>query len=144
MAGLTSPAGSDPAVRTCTRSPARWRRIAAAICERPAFCTQTKSTSGMPSAGSEPADEVSPAILSALDEIGVPIGGEFPKPLTDEVVRAADVVVTMGCGDACPVYPGKRYLDWELDDPVGLPVGRVRDIRDDIDRRVRALIAEMT
>jgi arsenate reductase len=94
-------------------------------------------------AGSEPAGEVSPAILSALDEIGVPVGGEFPKPLTDEVVRAADVVVTMGCGDACPVYPGKRYLDWELDDPVGRPVGRVRDIRDDIDRRVRALIAEL-
>lgn len=95
-------------------------------------------------AGSEPAGEVSPAILGALDEIGVPIGGEFPKPLTDEVVRAADVVVTMGCGDACPVYPGKRYLDWELDDPVGLPLGGVRDIRDDIDRRVRALITELT
>jgi arsenate reductase len=94
-------------------------------------------------AGSEPAGEVSPAILSALDEIGVPIGGEFPKPLTDEVVRAADVVVTMGCGDACPVYAGKRYLDWELDDPVGRPVGRVRDIRDDIDRRVRALLSEL-
>lgn len=94
-------------------------------------------------AGSEPAGEVSPAILSALDEIGVPIGGEFPKPLTDEVVRAADVVVTMGCGDACPVYPGKRYLDWELDDPVGRPVGRVRDIRDDIDRRVRELMSEL-
>ncbi|MBM7502681.1 metalloregulator ArsR/SmtB family transcription factor [Agromyces aurantiacus] len=95
-------------------------------------------------AGSEPAGEVSPAILSALDEIGVPVGGEFPKPLTDEVVRAADVVITMGCGDACPVYPGKRYLDWELDDPVGQPTTRVRDIRDDIDRRVRGLLAELT
>lgn len=94
-------------------------------------------------AGSEPAGEVSPAILSALDEIGVPVGGEFPKPLTDEVVRAADVVITMGCGDACPVYPGKRYLDWELDDPVGQPTARVRDIRDDIDRRVRGLLAEL-
>lgn len=95
-------------------------------------------------AGSEPAGEVSPAILGALDEIGVPLGGEFPKPLTDEVVRAADVVITMGCGDACPVYPATRYLDWELDDPVGKPVGRVRDIRDDIDRRVRELVAELT
>lgn len=94
-------------------------------------------------AGSEPAGEVSSAILSALDEIGVPVGGEFPKPLTDEVVRAADVVITMGCGDACPVYPGKRYLDWELDDPVGQPTGRVRDIRDDIDRRVRGLLSEL-
>ena len=94
-------------------------------------------------AGSEPAGEVSPAILSALDEIGVPVGGEFPKPLTDEVVRAADVVITMGCGDACPVYPGKRYLDWELDDPVGQPTSRVRAIRDDIDRRVRGLLAEL-
>lgn len=94
-------------------------------------------------AGSEPAGEVSPAILSALDEIGVPVGGEFPKPLTDEVVRAADVVITMGCGDACPVYPGKRYLDWELDDPVGQPTARVRDIRDDIDRRVRGLLSEL-
>ncbi|MFE5670563.1 metalloregulator ArsR/SmtB family transcription factor [Agromyces sp. NPDC056523] len=94
-------------------------------------------------AGSEPAGEVSPGILSALDEIGVPTGGEFPKPLTDEVVRAADVVITMGCGDACPVYPGKRYLDWELDDPVGQPTTRVRDIRDDIDRRVRQLLAEL-
>lgn len=94
-------------------------------------------------AGSEPAGEVSPAILSALDEIGVPVGGEFPKPLTDEVVRAADVVITMGCGDACPVYLGKRYLDWELDDPVGQPTARVRDIRDDIDRRVRGLLAEL-
>ena len=73
-------------------------------------------------AGWEPAPEVRSSIVAALDEIGVPIGGEFPKPLTDEVVRAADVVVTMGCGDACPVYPGRRYLDWELDDPAGLPL----------------------
>jgi arsenate reductase (thioredoxin) len=95
-------------------------------------------------AGSEPAERVGGAIVGVLDEIGVPLGGEFPKPLTDEVVRAADVVVTMGCGDACPVYPGKRYLDWELDDPVGQPIGRVRGIRDDIDRRVRELLASLT
>jgi len=82
-------------------------------------------------------------IITALDEIGVSIGGEFPKPLTDEVVRAADVVITMGCGDACPVYPGRRYLDWEIDDPVGLPIGQVRAIRDDIETRVRALLVSL-
>lgn len=95
------------------------------------------------SAGSEPASAVKSTIVAALDEIGVPIGGEFPKPLTDEVVRAADVVITMGCGDACPVYPGRRYLDWELDDPAGLPISRVREIRDEIEERVRGLLAEL-
>jgi len=95
------------------------------------------------SAGSEPADRVNPAIAAALDEIGVPLGGEYPKPLTDEVVRAADYVITMGCGDACPVYPGRRYLDWELADPIGLPIEGVRAVRDEIDGRVRALLAEM-
>ena len=83
-------------------------------------------------------------IITALDEIGVPIGGEYPKPLTDEVVRAADVVVTMGCGDACPIYPGRRYLDWEIEDPAGLPLARVRDIRDDIEVRVRQLLTTLT
>ncbi len=94
-------------------------------------------------AGSEPADEVRGSIVSALDEIGVPLAGEYPKPLTDEVVRAADVVVTMGCGDACPIYPGRRYLDWELDDPVGRPAAEIRDIRDDIERRVRGLLEQL-
>lgn len=95
-------------------------------------------------AGSAPADAVRATIVTALDEIGVPLGGEFPKPLTDEAVRAADVVVTMGCGDACPVYPGRRYLDWDIEDPVGKPIAEVRDIRDDIESRVRALLAELT
>ena len=94
-------------------------------------------------AGSAPASAVRSIIVTALDEIGVSIGGEYPKPLTDEVVRAADVVVTMGCGDACPIYPGRRYLDWELEDPVGLPLARVRDIRDDIDARVRQLLSTL-
>lgn len=94
-------------------------------------------------AGSEPASAVRAVILTALDEIGVPIGGEYPKPLTDEVVRAADVVVTMGCGDACPVYPGRRYLDWDLTDPVGQPLARVREIRDDIESRVRELLTSL-
>ncbi len=94
-------------------------------------------------AGSQPAGDVRQSIVTALDEIGVSLGGEFPKPLTDEAVRAADVVVTMGCGDACPVYPGRRYLDWELDDPVGKSPERVRAIRDDIERRVRSLLGEL-
>jgi arsenate reductase len=96
------------------------------------------------SAGSEPASEVNPAVVQAMEEIGLDLSKEFPKPLTDEVVRAADVVITMGCGDACPIYPGKRYLDWELDDPAGLPLEQVRPIRDEIERRVLALIAELT
>ena len=95
------------------------------------------------SAGSEPGDQINPAVAQILTERGLDPSKEFPKPLTDEIARAADVIVTMGCGDACPVYPGKRYLDWELTDPAGLPVGQVRPIVDDIDRRVQALLAEL-
>lgn len=94
-------------------------------------------------AGSAPASAVNPLVVQALDEIGASIVGEFPKPLTDEVVRAADVVITMGCGDACPVYPGRRYLDWDLPDPATLSLDGVRTVRDDIDVRVRELLAEM-
>ena len=95
------------------------------------------------SAGSEPADRINPAVVQAMAEVGLDIAKEFPKPLTDEVVRAADVVITMGCGDACPFYPGKRYLDWELDDPAGRTLAEVRPIRDEIDRRVQSLLAEL-
>ncbi len=95
------------------------------------------------SAGSDPAENLNPAVVEAMTEIGVDLGEEFPKPLTDEVVRAADVVITMGCGDACPIYPGKRYEDWELDDPAERDLEAVRRIRDDIDRRVQALLAEL-
>ena len=95
------------------------------------------------SAGSTPASEVNPAVVEAMAEIGVDMSEEFPKPLTDEVVRAADVVITMGCGDACPVYPGKRYEDWTLDDPAGKGLEAVRRIRDEIDGRVQALIGEL-
>jgi protein-tyrosine-phosphatase len=95
------------------------------------------------SAGSSPADEINPAVLEAMDELGVDMSEEFPKPLTDEVVRAADVVITMGCGDACPIYPGKKYEDWQLDDPANQDVETVRVIRDEIDRRVQELIAEL-
>jgi len=95
------------------------------------------------SAGSAPGDEINPAVVAAMEEIGLDLSQEFPKPLTDEFVQAADVVITMGCGDACPIYPGKRYLDWELDDPAGRPLDEVRVIRDEIDRRVRALLDEL-
>ncbi len=95
------------------------------------------------SAGSEPADEIHPAVVEAMEEVGLDLSKEFPKPLRDEDVRAVDVVVTMGCGDACPVYPGKRYLDWDLPDPAGRTLEEVRPIRDEIDRRVRDLLAEL-
>jgi arsenate reductase (thioredoxin) len=95
------------------------------------------------SAGTTPADEINAAVVASMAEVGVDMSQEFPKPLTDEVVRAADVVITMGCGDACPIYPGKRYLDWELPDPAGRSVEDVRPIRDEIDRRVGALLDEL-
>jgi arsenate reductase (thioredoxin) len=95
------------------------------------------------SGGSDPASVVNPSALTAMTEIGIDITREFPKPWTDEIVRAADVIVTMGCGDACPVFPGKRYLDWEVGDPAGLPVEQVRPIRDEIGARVRSIIEEL-
>jgi arsenate reductase (thioredoxin) len=95
------------------------------------------------SAGSAPGEEINPAVVEAMGEIGVDLSEEFPKPLTDEFVKGADVVITMGCGDACPIYPGKRYEDWELDDPAGQDLETVRRIRDAIDGRVQALIAEL-
>jgi len=95
------------------------------------------------SAGSDPTDQINPAVVAAMREVGLDLSQEFPKPLTDEFVRAADVVITMGCGDACPIYPGKRYLDWELDDPAGRTLDEVRVIRDEIDRRVQELVGEL-
>jgi protein-tyrosine-phosphatase len=95
------------------------------------------------SAGSEPGDQVNPAVVAVLHERGLDPSKESPKPITDEIARVADVIVTMGCGDACPVYPGKRYLDWELTDPAGLPVEQVRPIVDEIDRRARGLLDEL-
>lgn len=94
-------------------------------------------------AGSSPAAAVHPGVVDALDEIGVPLAADFPKPLTDEVVKAADYVITMGCGDACPVYPGRRYLDWELEDPAGMTMEEIRVMRDDVYARVRSLLDEM-
>src|SRR3569833_1389498 len=95
------------------------------------------------SAGSAPADTTNPAVISVMGALGIDLTKEFPKPLTTEAVQAADVVITMGCGDACPVFPGKRYLDWQLEDPAGKPAEQVRPIRDEIDRRVRELLAEL-
>ncbi|HYU59800.1 MAG TPA: heat-shock protein HtpX, partial [Solirubrobacterales bacterium] len=95
------------------------------------------------SAGSDPADRINPAAAEAMAELGADLDKEFPKPLNDEFVRAADVVITMGCGDACPIYPGKRYEDWELEDPAGQDIETVRRIRDEISERVRALLAEL-
>jgi arsenate reductase (thioredoxin) len=96
------------------------------------------------SGGSEPAGEVNPAAVRAMAEAGIDITGEYPKPWTDEIVRAADVVVTMGCGDTCPIFPGKRYEDWVLDDPAGLDLDAVRPIRDEIGGRVRGLLDSLT
>jgi arsenate reductase (thioredoxin) len=95
------------------------------------------------SAGSEPAERINPVVRDVLAEIGIDLSAEQPKRLTTEAVRASDVVITMGCGDACPVFPGKRYLDWELTDPAGRSVEEIRPIRDEIDARVQALLAEL-
>jgi arsenate reductase (thioredoxin) len=95
------------------------------------------------SAGSEPAEQINLAVVDAMAEVGVDVSKELPKPLTDEAVRAADAVITMGCGDACPVYPGKRYEDWELEDPAGKDLDTVRRIRDQIAERVQSLLAEL-
>lgn len=112
-------------------------QLAAALLNHHAFGRVT-----IRSAGSQPRGEIPATIIEALAELGVGLPEAYPKPLTDEMVRAADVVVTMGCGDTCPVYPGKRYLDWNVADPADAPIDKVRYIRDDLDRRVRGLLAE--
>jgi arsenate reductase (thioredoxin) len=95
------------------------------------------------SGGSEPGNEINPAAVAAMAEVGIDIGQEFPKPWTEEIVQAADVVITMGCGDACPLYPGKRYEDWDLEDPAGQDVAAVRPIRDEIGERVQQLLTSL-
>ena len=95
------------------------------------------------SAGSDPADQLNPVVVAAMAEFGIDLSRESPKPLTDASVRAADAVITMGCGDACPIYPGKRYEDWQLQDPAGQPIEVVRGIRDQIDARVQELLGEL-
>ncbi|MFK0244084.1 arsenate reductase ArsC [Amycolatopsis azurea] len=95
------------------------------------------------SAGSAPANEINPAVVAVMTELDIDVSREFPKKLSTDAVEAADVVITMGCGDACPVFPGKRYLDWQLDDPAGRPADQIRPIRDEIDRRVHELLTEL-
>ena len=95
------------------------------------------------SGGSEPGDQINPAAVAAMAEVGIDITNEFPKPWTDEIVQASDVIITMGCGDACPIFPGHRYEEWVLADPAGQPVEAVRPIRDEIEQRVRALLGQL-
>jgi len=121
----------------CTHNAGRSQMAAALLARQGAG--RVKVTS----AGSQPASELNPAVVQTMAEIGLDISAEFPKPLTAGKVQAADVVITMGCGDACPVYPGKRYLDWDLPDPAGLTVEKVQPIRDEIGARVHVLLAEM-
>ena len=122
----------------CTHNAGRSQMAAALLYHQAAGGVRVSS------AGSQPAAELNPAVVQAMAEIGLDITREFPKRLTTDQVQAADVVITMGCGDACPIYPGKRYLDWDLADPAGLDVAAVRPIRDEIGRRVTALVAELT
>ena len=121
----------------CVQNSGRSQMAAALLHQRAAGLVHVRS------AGSDPAEQINPRAVEAMREIGVDLSQEFPKPLTDEVVRAADVVVTMGCGDACPIYPGKRYEDWEVGDPAAATLAEVREIRDEIDRRVQQLLAEV-
>ena len=122
----------------CVHNAGRSQMAAALLARRAGGRVQVRS------AGSEPADRLNPAVVQAMREVGIDLGTERPKLLTDGAVREADVVVTMGCGDACPFYPGKRYLDWELPDPAGRPVEEVRPIRDRIDELVGGLLGELT
>jgi arsenate reductase (thioredoxin) len=121
----------------CTHNAGR-SQMAAALLEH-----QAAGRVHVTSAGSQPADQLNPAVVQAMAEIGLDLSREFPKPLTNDKVKAANVVITMGCGDACPIYPGKRYLDWDLPDPAGLALEAVRPIRDDIAQRVQLLLGEL-
>ncbi len=122
----------------CVHNAGRSQMAAALLAEQAAGRIDVRS------AGSEPAASVNPAVVEAMLELGIDLHAEQPKLLTAEAVHESDVVITMGCGDVCPVFPGKRYLDWRLDDPAGQDLEHVRPIRDEIDRRVKALVAELT
>jgi arsenate reductase len=130
-------AGIPVVLFVCTHNAGR-SQMAAALLDH-----QAAGRVRVTSAGSQPADQLNPAVVQAMAEIGLDISREFPKPLTADQVQAADVVITMGCGDTCPVYPGRRYLDWDLPDPAGLDLAAVRPIRDEIGRRVTALLNEL-
>jgi arsenate reductase (thioredoxin) len=138
LAVVGRPVGEIPSVLfVCVHNAGR-SQMAAALLDRHA-----QGRVRVLSAGSTPADEIHSSVVQAMSEMGLDLSREFPKPLTEEAVQAADVVVTMGCGDACPFYPGKRYLDWDLPDPSGRPLEEVRPIRDEIERRVIGLLEEL-
>jgi arsenate reductase (thioredoxin) len=135
---VTSPDLRRPEILfVCVHNAGRSQMAAALTHERAQGAVSVRS------AGSAPASEIHPRVVEAMREVGIDVSREFPKPLSDDAVRGADVVVTMGCGDACPVYPGKRYLDWDLPDPAGKGLDEVRAIRDEIDRRVHELLKEV-
>jgi protein-tyrosine-phosphatase len=125
------------ALFVCVHNAGRSQMAAALLHQKAAGRVRVRS------AGSTPANELNPRVVEAMSEIGIDISREFPKPLTDEYMRAADVVITMGCGDACPIYPGKRYEDWELEDPAGKDLATVRGIRDEIEIRVERLLEQL-
>jgi protein-tyrosine-phosphatase len=130
--------GASEVLFVCVHNAGRSQMAAALLNARAEGRVQVRS------AASEPVGVINSTVVDAMAELGIDISGEFPKPLVDEVVQAADVVITMGCGDACPLYPGKRYEDWELDDPAGRPLSEVRAIRDELDGRISTLLAELT
>ncbi|WP_030172381.1 arsenate reductase ArsC [Spirillospora albida] len=136
---MTEPTPGTPSVLfVCVHNAGRSQMAAAYLAHLAGDAVEVRS------AGSAPADAVNPAVVEAMTEEGIDVSAETPKILTVDAVRASDVVITMGCGDTCPVFPGKRYLDWTLDDPAGQGVDAVRPIRDEIRRRVENLIAELT
>ena len=132
-----TPAGRPSVLFVCVHNAGRSQMAAAYLAHLGGEAVEVRS------AGSAPADEVNPAVVTAMAEEGIDITAEKPKVLTIDAVKASDVVITMGCGDACPVFPGKRYLDWQLDDPAGQGVDAVRPIRDEIRRRIENLVAEL-
>ncbi|SEG84559.1 Protein-tyrosine-phosphatase [Thermomonospora echinospora] len=134
---MTGTGGIPEVLFVCVHNAGRSQMAAALLDHHAAGRVRVRS------AGSAPADSINPAVVAVMDELGLDLTREFPKPLTGAAVEAADVVITMGCGDVCQVFPGKRYEDWRLPDPAGLPVERVRPIRDQIDARVRALLVEL-
>jgi arsenate reductase len=129
--------GKPSVLFVCVHNAGRSQMAAAFLAELSGGAVEVRS------AGSVPADRVNPAAVEAMREVGIDLGGQLPKVLTTDVVQASDVVITMGCGDTCPVFPGTRYLDWSLDDPAGRGVEAVRPIRDEIRRRVEALLADL-
>jgi protein-tyrosine-phosphatase len=136
VSGAT-PVGIPEVLFVCIHNAGRSQMAAGLLQKRAGGAVRVRS------AGSEPASQLNPRVVEAMAELGIDISHEFPKPLTGAAVKAADVVITMGCGDTCPIFPGKRYEDWELEDPAGKDLDTVRRIRDEIDARVAALVAEL-